>query len=897
MLRFNDLRTILVHLTKIKNMKVILTVITFLCFKILVLGQSPQNDFSFDPGNAFVNSLGSDPSRTINTQIDGKIIIGGGFQSFNGYPAPNLCRLNSNGALDLTFNIGSGFSGTYNMFFGSSVYTTAIQNDGKIIVGGNFLSFNGINKFGICRLNQNGTIDPSFNSLTGFNGAVRKVCLQSDGKIIVGGDFTTYNSTTVNRICRLNPDGTLDTSFNIGLGFNSPQSESVYDLVIQQDGKIIVGGYFSQFNGVSKHKILRLNTNGTLDASFNIGSGFGSGGGGIWSMALQTDGKILIAGMLYVYNGQSISNICRLNTNGSLDLSFLQGSGFNNPTFSVSVQSNGKIVIGGQFSSYNGTNRSNIIRLNSNGIIDATFDCIPGSGLNDMVLCTHIQANNQILVGGAFTAINNLQRNGIVRLLNTTNLTVCSGEELNFNLSNLQIPGNVTYQWNAINNPNIIGESIFAQNSSVLGDTLINSDQLPQIVVYSITPIINNIPSSVINFTVTVNPIPIALANPPSQTVCCQSSSFVSFISNSEYEWNANLNSNAGGYPINGNANFTAILDNYTSIAQTVDYNLIPTLTNNGVTCIGDTQYFNITVLPCPGSLTASNLVDQYLCSGDTTDELIIEGTANSYDWFNYNFNNNVNLPFSGQDTIPSFLVENNTSSIITYSLYIIPTYSSLCPGIGDTLFFYVYPSPTINAGSDLLICEGQQVILEGSGGSNYQWNNSVIDGVPFSPSSSQEYVITGEDVNGCTGSDTTNVFVNPVTYSNQIVTALDSFTWPVNNQTYSQSGTYTHTLVNAAGCDSIITMNLTLDFTGLVEDDFNFIEFFPNPATTQLIIRLKSNLIISPFEITDQAGKILLNGVLNDFETLVSLNDFSNGLYFIKIRDKGIYRFVVQKE
>ena len=877
-------------------MRVILTVITFLFFNILVLAQSPQNDFTFDPGSAFVNS----GSATINTQIDGKIIIGGDFPSFNGYPTSNLCRLNSNGALDLTFNIGSGFSGSYNMFFGSSVYTTAIQNDGKIIVGGNFLFFNGINKFGICRLNQNGTIDPTFNSLTGFNGAVRKVCLQPDGKIIVGGDFTTYNSTTVNRICRLNPDGTLDTSFNIGLGFNSTQSESVYDLIIQQDGKILVGGYFSLFNGISKNKILRLNSNGTLDASFNVGSGFGSGGGGIWSMALQSDGKIIIAGMLYVYNGQSISNICRLNTNGLLDLSFLQGSGFNNPTFSVCVESNDKIVIGGQFSSYNGNNRNNIIRLNSNGIIDTTFDCIPGSGLNGMVLCTHIQVNNQILVGGAFTTINNVSRNGVARLLNTTNLTICSGEELNFNLSNLQIPGNVVFQWSAINNPNVIGESIITQNSSVLNDTLTNSNPLPQTIVYSITPIINNLPGSAINFTVTVNPIPITMANPPSQTLCCQSTSFVSFISNSansEFEWNANLNTNAGGYPINGNANFSAILDNYTSIAQTVDYNLIPSYTNNGVTCFGDTQYFNITVLPCPESLTASNLVDQYLCSGDSTDELIIEGSANSYDWFNYNFNNNANLPFTGLDTIPSFIVENNTSSIIIYSLYIIPTYSSSCPGIGDTLFYYVYPNPTINAGSDLLICEGQQVTLEGFGGTNYQWNNSVINGIPFSPSSSEEYVVTSEDANGCSGSDTINVFVTPITYSSQIVSAIDSYTWPVNNQTYSQSGSFSDTLVNTLGCDSIVTLNLSLEFTGLFEDNFDFIKLFPNPATTQIIIHVKDNLFNLPFEITDQAGKILFHGVLNDYETNVSLNTFSDGMYFFKIIDRGIYRFIIQKE
>lgn len=151
-------------------------------------------------------------------------------------------------------------------------------------------------------------IDPSFNigtGVTGFNTSVHSIALQPDGKILAGGDFTTFNDTTQNRLVRLNSDGALDASFDLGTGFDS----QVRSITLQPDGKILVGGFFTAFNGTTQNRIARLNSDGTLDTSFNIGTGFN---GPVHSIALQPDGKILVGGLFTKYNGTTQSRIARL---------------------------------------------------------------------------------------------------------------------------------------------------------------------------------------------------------------------------------------------------------------------------------------------------------------------------------------------------------------------------------------------------------------------------------------------------------------------------------------------------------------------------------------------------------------------------------------------------------
>jgi uncharacterized delta-60 repeat protein len=239
--------------------------------------------------------------------------------------------LNSDGTFDQTFN--NGGTGTL-----GDIFSIVLQSDGKILVGGNFSSYNDntgtYSMIGICRLNSDGTFDTTFNSgATGFDFYVASIAIQSDGKIICTGGFTEYtdvnNTYFMDSICRLNSDGTFDTTFNNG---GSGLNNVGRSLSIQSDGKILCGGEFGTYtDSATTHNmnsICRLNTDGTFDTTFNNGGqGFNDA---VFSIVIQSDGKILCGGQFVSYDDNTGSNfknkICRLNTDGSFDLSFNQGS-------------------------------------------------------------------------------------------------------------------------------------------------------------------------------------------------------------------------------------------------------------------------------------------------------------------------------------------------------------------------------------------------------------------------------------------------------------------------------------------------------------------------------------------------------------------------------------------
>ncbi|MDQ3190654.1 MAG: T9SS type A sorting domain-containing protein [Bacteroidota bacterium] len=374
----------------------------FLFTIAISLAQPGVNDPTFNTADDGTYGNGTGFGNRIYTtaiQSDGKIIVGGSFGSYNGEITGKITRLNTDGSIDVYFNIGAGFNDT--------VKSIAIQNDGKIIVGGYFTSFNGTTINRIARLNTNGSLDNSFNPGAGFNGNVESVAIQSDGNIIIGGAFTSFNGTTTNRIARLDINGILDPTFITGTGF----SNIVTSVVIQNDGKIIVGGGFTSFNSTSRNCIARLNTNGSLDNTFNPGTGFT---GIVFSTAIQSDGKIITGGAFSSFNGTIIYGIVRLDTDGSLDTSFNPGSGFNNHVISTAIQSDGKIITGGKFTSYNGTTINRIARLNIDGTLDTSFDT--GSGCNDHVYTIAVQSDGKIIIGGGFQFFNVDYRNRIARL-------------------------------------------------------------------------------------------------------------------------------------------------------------------------------------------------------------------------------------------------------------------------------------------------------------------------------------------------------------------------------------------------------------------------------------------------------------------------------------------------
>ncbi len=316
-------------------------------------------DEDFDPGYGASSYV-----YAVAVQSDGTILIGGGFSTFNSISRNRIARLNSNGSLDMTFDPGSGAN--------SYVYSIVLQPDGNVLIGGTFSSVNGMSRYGIARLNANGSLDVTFDPGKGANYDVYEAVLQSDGKVIIVGKFTTVNSISRNRIARLNSNGFLDMSFDPGIGTN----DDIVSAAVQSDGKILIGGKFTTFNNVTVPKIARLNADGSLDTSFDPKSGANDD---IWSnVIVQSDGKILIGGKFTKFNGTERKGIARLNSDGSLDTNFDIGSGIGSDTVeAMKLQSDGKILIVGSFTKFNDISRSRIARLTSKASISAVRSFSP----------------------------------------------------------------------------------------------------------------------------------------------------------------------------------------------------------------------------------------------------------------------------------------------------------------------------------------------------------------------------------------------------------------------------------------------------------------------------------------------------------------------------------------
>lgn len=157
-------------------------------------------------------------------------------------------------------------------------------------------------------------------------------------------------------IVRLNSDGTIDATFTTGTGFN----QAIYSSYQQADGKIIFGGAFTSFNATACNRIMRLNIDGTYDSTFNPGSGTNSN---VYKIVRQIDGKYLLAGTFSTYNGTSRNRLVRVNNDGSLDTNFQPGVGLDDASRCFEVQSDNKIIVLGQFTTYQGITKNRIVRI------------------------------------------------------------------------------------------------------------------------------------------------------------------------------------------------------------------------------------------------------------------------------------------------------------------------------------------------------------------------------------------------------------------------------------------------------------------------------------------------------------------------------------------------------
>ena len=378
-------------------------------------------DTTFGIGGKVITDFSNnyDSGNSVAIQADGKIVLGGNVYKSVGNTDFALARYNTNGELDTTFGIGGNvitdFSNNYDS--GNSV---AIQADGKIVLGGSV----GDN-FGLARYNTNGELDTTFGIggkvITNFSNSYdygNSVAIQADGKIVLGGSMYGEENDRNFALARYNINGSLDTTFGDEGKVITDFSNS-YDygnsVAIQQNGKIVLGGYV--YNSVSSYDfaLARYNTNGELDTTFGIGgkviTDFSNNEDIGFSVAIQQDGKIVFGG--YVFNSVSSYDfaLARYNTNGELDTTFGDRgkvitvfSNNEDGGFSVAIQKDGKIVLGGVINSL-GNYNFGLARYNTNGELDTTFG-IEGKVItdfnnnDDIGYTVAIQEDGKIVLGG-----------------------------------------------------------------------------------------------------------------------------------------------------------------------------------------------------------------------------------------------------------------------------------------------------------------------------------------------------------------------------------------------------------------------------------------------------------------------------------------------------------------
>jgi len=353
----------------------------------------------------FVPAPGTnDAVNVVIPQPDGKVIAAGRFTFANNVLRNRIARFNFDGSLDTSFDPGTGADG--------EITAAVLQPDGRIVVAGRFTSFNGFTHNRVCRLNANGSVDQTFGLGNGINNSALALALQSDGRIIVGGQFSQIDLTQRFNLARLNADGSVDLNFDPGNGPNG----DVNAIVIQSDGRIVIGGTFIGYNGFARGGVARVLGNGGLDPSFDSGVGTG---GNVFALALQHNGQIVLGGRFVQYSGTNRTFIARVFGDGSLDFGFNPVP--NDWVQSLAVEPDDRILVGGLFTDINGFGRNRIARLNTNGSVDLTFD--PGAGCvgsltNDATQVDSIalQKFGRILAGGIFTSYDNQLRDNIVRL-------------------------------------------------------------------------------------------------------------------------------------------------------------------------------------------------------------------------------------------------------------------------------------------------------------------------------------------------------------------------------------------------------------------------------------------------------------------------------------------------
>lgn len=361
------------------------------------LNDDGSTDDSFVHNNKYIRDAFSIYASTLLS--NGKVLVGGLFEQVNAYSVSNVALLNSDGTLDGNFNAIDGVNGT--------IRASAIQADHRILIGGLFSNVQHESRSHIARLLKDGGLDPFFNPGNGANGPVYAIVSQPDGKSIIGGEFTNYNTSAVQNIVRVNWDGSVDPDFEAAI------SGIVYSLELQSDNKIIVGGYFSAVNGEPRFDVVRLNVDGSIDTSFeDVFPVAETNSNKVYTSLIAPNGQIYIGGDFTVANK---TYLIRVNTDGTIDPSFTQISYA--PVNDVARQPDGKLIVVGNDYGYWGLTPFGFVnRLNENGEKDTTWTPNLSQPEIDLPVTVTILSTGSVLVGGKYLP----NASGYLALLDST---------------------------------------------------------------------------------------------------------------------------------------------------------------------------------------------------------------------------------------------------------------------------------------------------------------------------------------------------------------------------------------------------------------------------------------------------------------------------------------------
>ena len=397
-----------------------------------IMSQELKRDITFNNNDTTANGN----VRCIAIQADQKIVFFGDNTFYNGYwPAGNGFPISYGGRLNMDGSWDASFQA---LTLDGRVDDVQIQDwDQKVLIGGSFTQVNGIPRSGIARLNTDGTVDMSFNIGTGITGrydgdlrvwsiAVKTSAVPANRRIFIAGHFEYYNGTCVGThggVASILENGSKDMAYDPQVT-NGPTYNCMYDAA---SDKLYVGGEFWKVGGADKIRFARLNGNGTLDAAYTIGNFWDFPNGSLTSMTMTPDGKVLIGGYFTLIKGFTRRGLCRMNLDGTVDASFNMGSGFEGGGWvldngtevrTVLTLKDGSIIAGGNFTKYNGTPCPYIVKLESDGSIDT--DTTFGTGFNEIVMDLRLQnyagVESRIVAGGFFLKYQGFYQGAIMRL-------------------------------------------------------------------------------------------------------------------------------------------------------------------------------------------------------------------------------------------------------------------------------------------------------------------------------------------------------------------------------------------------------------------------------------------------------------------------------------------------